>query len=294
MDFITDLPKSRGFNALLVVIDHGSTKGMIINPCWKDITTEETVARKEATAAHELARIKMMKWNTTKYIPFRVGEQVWLEAKNIKTHRVSKKLAPKREGPFKVVKVLGPVTFQLELPEQWKIHNVFHALLLTPYKENDMHGPNFLMPPLDIINDEEEWEVENIIKHRWIGQKKKQQIEYLIAWKEYPSSENQWEKENLLTNAPEILKEYKRRHNIIISEASSPPFSSDKQPHQQPRSSRHHHYPDPQLDPGKPHQSGADPKPLCRSTHTRRSPSHCSLHLTHVEQNHGQPPRRFI
>ncbi|KAF8658929.1 hypothetical protein AX16_001937 [Volvariella volvacea WC 439] len=42
MDFITDLPESRGFNALLVIIDHGGTKGMIINPCRKDITAEET------------------------------------------------------------------------------------------------------------------------------------------------------------------------------------------------------------------------------------------------------------
>ncbi|KAF8660467.1 hypothetical protein AX16_001621 [Volvariella volvacea WC 439] len=62
----------------------------------------------------------------------------------------------KREGPFTITKVLGPITFRLELPEQWKIHNVFHASLLTPYRENEVHGPNFLTPPPDIINDEEE------------------------------------------------------------------------------------------------------------------------------------------
>ncbi|KAF8662778.1 hypothetical protein AX16_001097 [Volvariella volvacea WC 439] len=116
-----------------------------------------TEARKEALAAHKLTRIKMMKWNSTSYTPFKVGEQVWLEAKNLKTHRIAKKLAPKREGPFKITKVLGPVTFQLELPEQWKIHDVFHTSLLTPYKENNIHRPNFLAPPSDIINDEEEW-----------------------------------------------------------------------------------------------------------------------------------------
>ncbi|KAF8652823.1 hypothetical protein AX16_004146 [Volvariella volvacea WC 439] len=166
-------------------------------------------ARKEATTTHKLARANMMKWNTSRYTPFKVGEQVWLEAKNIKTHRITKKLAPKREGPFRITKVLGPVTFQLELPKQWKIHNVFHMSLLTPYRENDIHGPNFINPPSEIINDEEEWEVENIIKHRWIGPKRKRHIEYLIAWKGYPSSENCWEKEELLTNAPDILKNYK-------------------------------------------------------------------------------------
>ncbi|KAF8641404.1 hypothetical protein AX16_009988 [Volvariella volvacea WC 439] len=42
MDFITDLPESRGFDALLMIINHNSTKGIIINPCRKDIMAEET------------------------------------------------------------------------------------------------------------------------------------------------------------------------------------------------------------------------------------------------------------
>ena len=28
----------------------------------------------------------------------------------------------------------------------------FHASLLTPYKGNDIHGPNFPQPPPDLIN----------------------------------------------------------------------------------------------------------------------------------------------
>ncbi|KAF8636973.1 hypothetical protein AX16_010921 [Volvariella volvacea WC 439] len=222
-----------------------------------------TEARKKALAAHELARINMTKWNHTNYTPF-------------------KKLAPKREGPFKITKVLGPVTFQLELPEQWKIHNVFHASLLTPYKENNIHGPNFLMPPSDIINDEEEWEVENIIKYRWIGPKRKRQVEYLIAWKGYPSSENHWEKEELLANAPDILKRYKKEHNIFTSEASSPSFSSHEPIHHQPRSRRYRRHLDPRLDQGESCQQGPDTQPLRRSTRTRRPPAHRSLHASHV------------
>ena len=37
-------------------------------------------------------------------------------------------MAPKREGPFEIEDVLGPVTYQLKLPESWKIHKVFHVL----------------------------------------------------------------------------------------------------------------------------------------------------------------------
>jgi hypothetical protein len=41
-----------------------------------------------------------------------------------------KKIAPKMEGPFKIKEVLGPVTYRLKLPETWRIHDVFHAILL--------------------------------------------------------------------------------------------------------------------------------------------------------------------
>src|SRR5688572_10571983 len=33
MDWITDLPKSEGYDSILVVVDHRSTKGVIFHPC---------------------------------------------------------------------------------------------------------------------------------------------------------------------------------------------------------------------------------------------------------------------
>jgi len=36
-DFITDLPKSNGFDSLMVMVDHGSTKGVIFISCNKMI-----------------------------------------------------------------------------------------------------------------------------------------------------------------------------------------------------------------------------------------------------------------
>ena len=37
MDFITDLPESQGFDSLLVVVNHGLMKGVILSPCRKTI-----------------------------------------------------------------------------------------------------------------------------------------------------------------------------------------------------------------------------------------------------------------
>ena len=56
-------------------------------------------------------------------------------------------MALKREGPFEIIEVIGPVTYWLKLPQTWKIHNVFHAALLQQYKENQVYGANFDRPP---------------------------------------------------------------------------------------------------------------------------------------------------
>ena len=41
MDLITDLPLSDGFDSILVVVDRGLTKGVILLPCNKTITAEQ-------------------------------------------------------------------------------------------------------------------------------------------------------------------------------------------------------------------------------------------------------------
>jgi transposase InsO family protein len=43
MDLITDLPPVKGYNSILVVIDQGLLKGVILCPCAKTITWEGTV-----------------------------------------------------------------------------------------------------------------------------------------------------------------------------------------------------------------------------------------------------------
>ena len=42
MDLITDLPPAEGFDSILVIVDQGLTKGIILIPCTKTITAEET------------------------------------------------------------------------------------------------------------------------------------------------------------------------------------------------------------------------------------------------------------
>jgi hypothetical protein len=42
MDFITNLPESKGNDSLLVVVDHGLSKGIVLIPCTKMIDATQT------------------------------------------------------------------------------------------------------------------------------------------------------------------------------------------------------------------------------------------------------------
>jgi hypothetical protein len=121
---------------------------------------------------------------------FQTGDQVWLDGHNIKTFHPTAKLVPKRHGPFPIVRVLSPITYELRLPVQWKLHPVFHVDLLTLYRETEFHGVNYDKPPPDLVNGEEEYKVERIVASRRFGQGHK--LQYLVKWKGYPNAENQW------------------------------------------------------------------------------------------------------
>ena len=137
---------------------------------------------------------------------YQINQKVWLDGRNLKTNTPSKKLAPRRYGPFRILERVSPVAYRIKLPETMKIHNVFHMDLLNPYHETRAYGENYPQPPPELIDGEEEFEVEDIISDRKHGRNRIQQ--YLVKWKGYPASENSWVNANDL-HAPEILTRYK-------------------------------------------------------------------------------------
>ena len=109
---------------------------------------------------------------------YQINEQVWLEAKHLTLPYQTAKLAPKHHGPFRITRQISPVAYELKLPPAWTIHPVFHASLLTPYHETKEHGTNYQQPPPEMIDDQEEYEVEQVISHQY--HRHKRTLQYLI------------------------------------------------------------------------------------------------------------------
>src|SRR6185369_9700986 len=104
---------------------------------------------------------------------FKIGDQVWLEATNLKTKRPSKKLDHKHFRPFKIIKQVGAAAYQLQLPPTWTIYNTFNQDLLTKWTEpKHASQKRKAPPPPDLIEGEMEYEVEKILdKHISYGLK---------------------------------------------------------------------------------------------------------------------------
>ena len=65
-----------------------------------------------------------------------MGDHVYIKVKPKKiTLRLGKynKLAPRYCGPFQILSKVGSVAYQLALPPNVKVHNVFHISILKIY-----------------------------------------------------------------------------------------------------------------------------------------------------------------
>ena len=119
------------------------------------------------------------------------------------------------------------MAYQLQLPPSWNIHPVFHVSLLLPYSETPSHGPNFSQLPPDLINNEEEYKVEQIKAHQNFGRSK--HLQYLIKWKGYLESDNTWENTTDI-HTPNLIKQHHKRNPLqkikgrLLSLLLSSPF----------------------------------------------------------------------
>jgi hypothetical protein len=116
----------------------------------------------------------------------REGDQVYLLRRNIKITRLSDKLDHKKLGPFKIVRNIKNVSFELQLPPTMRIHPVFHISFLG---SADPNIPQSLAPEIHPDSQEFEDEVEKILDIRKI----RGRLQWLVKWLGYGNEHNIWE-----------------------------------------------------------------------------------------------------
>ena len=141
-------------------------------------------------------------------VSYREGEQVLLSSKNISLkHPGTRKLLPRWLGPFPVERRVSAVAYRLTLPPTMsRLHPVFHVSKLAPYRTDGRCQP----PPPVELDGELEYEVEKLLDKRIRRRGRRDVVEYLIKWLNYPHEHDSWEPVTNLTHCDDLLHGFER------------------------------------------------------------------------------------
>src|SRR6202012_2478072 len=139
------------------------------------------------------------------------GALVWLNSKNIKTKRPSKKLDHKRLGPFEIESKISDNAFRLILPHSMRLlHPVFHVSLLSLHRSNTIPNRTQSPPPPVEIEGHNEYEATEVLdsRRRW------RRLEYLVSWTGYEntSEAKTWEPAENLENSPDLVRRFHEKY----------------------------------------------------------------------------------
>ncbi|KAF8748827.1 hypothetical protein RHS01_10503 [Rhizoctonia solani] len=160
---------------------------------------------KEVESALRQSKSRMTAGEEGSPLTFELGEEAWLDAKNINLKTLSPKLTEQRLGPFKVIEKISDRAYRLELPPTMRIHNVFYIGLLSKVKRDKKRAFENRPPPIT-VDGEEEYEVEGITD----AEEQNGKWFFRVKWKGYGSEENTWEPRENLKNAEKFLEKYEK------------------------------------------------------------------------------------
>ena len=106
---------------------------------------------------------------------YKIGDKVWLSAKDLKINRLARKLSERQLELFEIIKVVSPNAMKLKLPASYKIHDVINVSWLRLYKEPTA-GQRVTPPEPVKVEGQPEYEVEEVLDSRL----KKGKLEYLV------------------------------------------------------------------------------------------------------------------
>ncbi len=150
---------------------------------------------------------------------YKKGDWVYLNAQNLPTLRVTKKLEGKFVGPYKVIEKVGGTAYRIRIPASWKVYNVFNEVLLKLHKpavfpkQQKQEKEWKQRKEDDHTKRDEEFEVEEVIDSRLKTRRGSRtgRLEYLVKWKGYPNEEATWETADNLEHAHRKVQAFHKK-----------------------------------------------------------------------------------
>lgn len=178
------------------------------NPTASEFNDERIRIRQRGEAAIAWAQARQAKYYDDKHKPkeYAVGDSVMLSTKDFKIPGArGNKLGPRRIGPFKVLARHGKLAYELDLPDNYRMHRVISIAKLEDARPSKSDQPP--PPMVTEIDNQETYEVECILAQGRLNN----QLKYKVKWKGYAESEATWEPAvSLRRTAPDVVKQWIR------------------------------------------------------------------------------------
>ena len=179
-----------------LLLDHTSTKVELVTQFVQRMEYQYKKAEIHLKEAQDY--MKKMADRRRRRFEFTENSFVYLSTRFLEL-RGPRKLTPRWIGPFKITRRISPVACELDLPPDWRMHNVFHVSLLKEQHTSDLHpsdvidpiNVDFIAPPSDGPPT-----IEKILRFRWIGQGRNRQREFLVLWAGDDPSDITWVRED--------------------------------------------------------------------------------------------------
>ncbi|OGM40970.1 hypothetical protein ABOM_010505 [Aspergillus bombycis] len=202
---------------------HKLIYGINLRTPWKmlrQVFQQDFTSRLDAEQELGWAAFQMKQYYDRNRVPieFEIGDEVFLKLhqgyKLPANKRVSKKFSRQLAGPFMVLRRIGDLVYELDLPSTWKVNPVISVIHLekgTTDKDPFGRAPSKPPPVLEerFPDDTNRFEVEAVLDKRvnLVGRSRKPVVKYLVRWVGWPPAYDTWEPPENMVGAEEAIEE---------------------------------------------------------------------------------------
>ncbi len=150
-------------------------------------------------------------------------DKAYLLRWNIKMKKSSNKLNHTKLESYKILKIKELINYKLNLSASMKIHLIFYICFLKSADSNTSIQTK--SSEIDSESQNVEYEVEDILNQQNI----KDQLHWLIKWKDYKHIEDTWKLKKNLKNCQMLLQQFQLRNSVSQSLVKFQPARKTRQ-----------------------------------------------------------------